>query len=106
MYKSMITILITILCFSAVSADNHSEWDSFEESERNSPPKESSQNNNNEPSTQNTPQTSNNYKSPDSKFTPEFYIALGVGAIGLLIILFLAYIMIRGPANQFKSKNQ
>ena len=43
------------------------------------------------------------YLKPKSQYTSEFYIALGVGSIAFLIILYLIYVMVRGPKKQFKN---
>jgi len=41
-----------------------------------------------------------------SVYTLEFYIALGVGGVGLLIIIFFIYLFLRRPENKFGFKGQ
>ena len=40
----------------------------------------------------------------NKKYTDDFYIALGIGGIGILIILLFLYFFIRGPKNKWKKK--
>ena len=38
------------------------------------------------------------------RYTSNFYLALGFGGVGILIILLFIYLFIRGPKNKFKKK--
>lgn len=37
------------------------------------------------------------------KWTSDFYIALGVGVVGLLIVILFIYLFLRGPKNKWKN---
>jgi|TARA_B100002003_G_scaffold239974_1_gene259952 hypothetical protein len=41
-----------------------------------------------------------------SKYTPEFYIALGVGVIGLLILAYFIISFFRSPRNKWSEKKR
>lgn len=45
---------------------------------------------------------SGNYGSPETKYTMNFYIAVGVGTFVVLLILYIAYLFIRGPSVKWK----
>jgi len=38
------------------------------------------------------------------KYTENFYMALGIGGFGLLILIFLLYLLLRPPKNKWRSK--
>lgn len=39
------------------------------------------------------------------RYTDDFYIALGIGGIGILLVLLFFYLFIRGPKNKWKKKH-
>ncbi len=44
------------------------------------------------------------YSDEGEKYTSEFYIALGVGLVGIFIVILFVYLFVRRPKDMWKSK--
>ena len=48
------------------------------------------------------PQTSDNSGEPKLRYTKNFYLALGLGTLAVLVVLYMVYLFIRGPVVKWK----
>ena len=107
MEKVFIATILILFTIQFALADGHDNWDSFTDEEKKQLENIQEDIANYENIDEFLSEIDDNkkpYQKPKGKFTEDFYIALGIGGIGFLIILYIAYHIFKKPGSEFKRK--
>jgi preprotein translocase subunit SecF len=98
-----ITLLIIVnILFVCNISSSSGEWGDINSNEQKNTTTENTTNENTPPQTTNNDEKTSTSKS--NKYTINFYLAIIAGIIGIIIILFLLYSIVKSPGNSWKSK--